>query len=274
MKKALVIFGLFLVGCQSHSIPENRSQTLAVDHHYRAISYQPRIHQIVIHYTVADESRALRLLTGKQVSSHYLIAEYAPKGGQVPTLYQLVPEDQAAWHAGISAWRGTTNLNETSIGIELVNQGYTQVLGITRCQPYPPAQIKLLSQLLRQIVARYQIAPENIVGHSDIAPQRKSDPSACFPWQQLAKEGLGAWPQPNRVAHFLQQRATLSAISNQELLPLLRRYGYFIAPKATPEQQRKVIKAFQMHFQPENSSGYADRTTLARLQALLEQYPQ
>lgn len=263
-----------LSGCQAHTPPLNSAHQ-AINTTYVALGHQPRINAIVIHYTVADEQRALTLLTGKEVSSHYLIAQYPKGNASLPEIYQLVPEDQAAWHAGISAWRGTYNLNKTSIGIEIVNKGLTKPTAqhYGYCESYPPQQITALIQLVSDIAHRYGIEPENIIGHSDIAPLRKVDPGPCFPWQQLAKHGLGAWPDHELVKKLLAGRAPDTPVANALLLPLLRQYGYAINAHATPAEQHQLIRAFQMHFQPENSSGYGDQLTLARLQALLLQYP-
>jgi len=274
MKKGFLIMLALLSGCQAvRPVPVTGPQAINTAH--VAVSHQPRINTIVIHYTVADEQRALTLLTGNQVSSHYLIAQY-PKAHQAsPEIYQLVAEDQAAWHAGISAWRGTYNLNKTSIGIELVNKGFIKPSAQQpgHCESYPPQQIAALIRLVSDIAHRYDIEPENIIGHSDIAPLRKVDPGPCFPWQQLAAQGLGAWPEEKLVSKLLAGRAPDTPVANVLLLPLLKQYGYGISAHATPDEQRQVIRAFQMHFQPENSSGYGDQLTLARLQALLLQYP-
>ncbi|QGX91038.1 N-acetylmuramoyl-L-alanine amidase [Tatumella sp. TA1] len=273
MKKECLLFMALVSGCSSQ-VQRPATPQLALNTQHVALGHQPRINSIVIHYTVADERRSLELLTGQKVSSHYLIAQYPAWHRTLPEVYQLVPEDQAAWHAGISAWRGTYNLNKTSIGIELVNRGYTSSATQETCQVYPPSQIQALIQLVSGIARRYSIEPENIIGHSDIAPLRKQDPGPCFPWQQLASRGLGAWPNPALVKTLLAGRATATPVSNEVVIPLLRRYGYVIDEWDNPEQQQQVIKAFQMHFQPENISGKADQLTLARLQALLLQYPE
>lgn len=271
MKKGLFITLFFIVGC--HPAPTLSTKTIAINPSHRAVSFQPRISQIVIHYTVADEARSLSLLTGNHVSSHYLIAAQPSRTSPQPEVYQLVPEDQAAWHAGASYWRGTQNLNHTSIGIELVNGGFRTGSYGESCQLYSSAQIETLIVLLQQIVQRYAIKPENIVGHSDIAANRKQDPGPCFPWQQLAKHGLGAWPDPQRVNQLLAGHMATATVDNKILLPLLKQYGYFVPRKANQVQAQQLVRAFQMHFQPENISGQADQLTLARLKALLEQYP-
>lgn len=119
-----------------------------------------------------------------RVSAHYLI-------GRDGTLYQLVDETRRAWHAGRSRWAGLADLNSASIGIELDNDG---VAG------YPPAQIDTLLRLLRDLSSRYGIPAHAVVGHADVAPARKRDPQAGFPWQRLAHAGFGLWPREGRVA--------------------------------------------------------------------------
>ena len=143
------------------------------------------IDAIIIHYTdMISAEDALAWLTNpaSKVSAHYLIAE----GGQI---YQIVDEKQRAWHAGESYWQGLTNLNDCSIGIELANLGHSHGY-----QPFPNAQIASLIELCLEIKARWDIPASRILGHSDIAPQRKQDPGHLFPWERLAAEGLGMWP--------------------------------------------------------------------------------
>ena len=137
---------------------------------------------IVLHYTSnTSAAHALNTLTDpdRKVSAHYLIARDG-------TLYQLVPENMRAWHAGQSYWAGITDVNSGSIGIELDNDGQT---------PYDPAQISTLEALLQDLRVRYRIRAENIVGHSDVSPGRKIDPGLYFPWKQLAASGFGIWCQ-------------------------------------------------------------------------------
>jgi N-acetylmuramoyl-L-alanine amidase len=105
-----------------------------------------------------------------------------------------VPEQDLAWHAGISFWRGSTRINDTSIGIELENRGWQKNAGTKSFTPFNPEQINALIPLAKDIIARYHIAPQNVVAHADIAPQRKDDPGPLFPWRQLAEQGIGAWP--------------------------------------------------------------------------------
>jgi len=138
---------------------------------------------VVLHHTSSDTlERAFATLTSPsaQVSSHYLI-------GRDGRTLQLVDEDRRAWHAGESYWGGHTDINSASIGIELVNNGK---------EPFAPAQIKALLALLADIQNRHKIPHANILGHADVAPGRKADPSAHFPWRQLAVAGFGLWCDP------------------------------------------------------------------------------
>ncbi|HEY5803806.1 MAG TPA: N-acetylmuramoyl-L-alanine amidase [Lysobacter sp.] len=145
---------------------------------------------IIIHQTEMESAEAALLTlqtrnpTGR-VSAHYLI-------GKDGHLYQLVAEGNRAWHAGASRWGGVTDLNSASIGIELDNDGVA---------PFSTAQIDTLLRLLGDITGRLDIPPHLVIGHGDIAPSRKRDPSALFPWQRLAEAGYGLWPrEPLAVA--------------------------------------------------------------------------
>src|SRR5690606_40716868 len=139
-----------------------------IDDSLRAQGQSSRVQYIVLHYTSADLQRSLALLTRGEVSAHYLIGE------EPATIYRLVDEERRAWHAGDSTWQGRTWLNASSLGIELVNQGYEEDPdGTRRWYPYPEEQIEVLIALLKDLVARHDLPPGSIVGHSDIAPQRK-----------------------------------------------------------------------------------------------------
>ncbi len=138
---------------------------------------------VVLHHTSNDNvDRALRTLTdpAREVSAHYVVA----RDGRV---YQLVDERHRAWHAGRSQWGGDPDLNSSSIGIELDNSGD---------EPFPLAQIEALLRLLADIQTRYRIAAANFLAHADVAPGRKVDPSAHFPWRLLAQHGFGIWCDP------------------------------------------------------------------------------
>jgi len=200
-----------------------------------------KLDYIVLHYTgMKDAHSALTRLCDPQaeVSAHYMISEDG-------TLTQLVEESKRAWHAGKSFWRGITDMNSASIGIELANPGHEWGY-----RAFPPAQINALKKLLSDIIARQKLNSQKcFLAHSDIAPSRKEDPGEYFPWQELAQEGLGLWPtvQDNSVVPDGEVNSLLSAI------------GYDIA-----DPQRALL-AFQRRFHPQNLSGIADPETLARL---------
>ncbi|WP_337024161.1 MULTISPECIES: N-acetylmuramoyl-L-alanine amidase [unclassified Pantoea] len=265
----LLALAFLLSACQSSVEPRNGYW---VDTAHPAQGARPRIKVVVIHYTAEDLPSSLATLTDREVSAHYLIPQQpAQKGGQ-GVIWQLVPERELAWHAGPSFWRGAARINDTSIGIEIVNRGYTRTLTGVEWQPFTPAQISVLVALVKDITQRYAITPENLVGHSDIAPQRKQDPGPLFPWQQLAEQGLGAWPDRATVQRYLHGNAADAPIDQAELLDALQRYGYDVNSANTPPMQLKLIAAFQMHFRARDYRGIADAETLAIARALLAKY--
>lgn len=277
IQRALLCAALFLAGCASQPDIIDRG-SYRVDTRHQAPSAFPRITSLIIHYTAGDFDSSLATLTGPDVSAHYLIPARPPGYRGKPVIWQLVPEEKLAWHAGVSYWRGYTHLNSTSVGIELENSGWRQVpagLGmVKRFEPFEARQIAVLTTLAREIIDRYHIAPQNVLAHADIAPQRKDDPGPLFPWQQLARQGIGAWPDEARVQFWLRGRDPLAPVDPQQLLVLLARYGYQVTPGMTPEQQQRVITAFQMHFRPARYDGVADAQTQAIAEALLEKYGQ
>ncbi|MCF5545655.1 N-acetylmuramoyl-L-alanine amidase [Pseudomonas salomonii] len=226
-------------------------------------NHDNRVQFVIVHYTSASLERSLALLTHGQVSSHYLIGDDASG-----TIYKLVDESQRAWHAGESEWAGRTWLNSSSIGIEIVNPGYTDSPTGRLWYPYSEAQVQSLVVLLKDISKRNGINPKNIIGHSDIAPLRKLDPGPLFPWKRLAAEGLGVWPDAQAVARFQQQYA-VSLPSITWFQEELARLGY-----PTPQTgeldvaTRHVIAAFQMHFRPSRFDGTPDAESAAILSAL------
>lgn len=230
-----------------------------LDTRYRSVNHDSRVQYIVLHYTSADLPRSLALLTHGEVSSHYLIGE-APA-----TVYRLVDESRRAWHAGESEWQGRTWLNASSIGIELVNPGFTETPGGRVWHPYAPAQIEALIVLLKDMVQRHGLTPERIIGHSDIAPLRKLDPGPLFPWQRLAEAGLGAWPAAQAVER--QQAVFADRLPDPFWFQQqLRELGY--ATPLTGELDvttRQVLAAFQLHYRPARFDGEPDAETAARL---------
>jgi N-acetylmuramoyl-L-alanine amidase len=236
-----------------------------VDTRYSAQGQDSRVLFLILHFTDEGLADSLRILTQQQVSSHYLLSDESP-----PRIYRLVPEDRRAWHAGESAWKNHAGLNASSIGIEIVNPGLVkQADGSSAFAPYPPEQIELLVALVKDIVARHQILPERVLGHSDIAPQRKIDPGAAFPWKRLADAGLVAWPDAAQVAALLPaHRAQLPDVAwfQQGLATL----GFRVPQHGQLDAEtRRVLAAFQMKYRPSRHDGTPDAETAALLQALI-----
>lgn len=269
----LAAFALLLTGCAGEKgIVDKDGYQLDTCHQAQAA--YPRIKVLVIHYTADDFDSSLATLTDKNVSSHYLIPSVPPLHRGKPRIWQLVPEQDLAWHAGISFWRGATRINDTSIGIELENRGWQKSAGDKYFAPFEPAQIQALIPLAKDIIARYDIKPQNVVAHADIAPQRKDDPGPLFPWRALAAQGIGAWPDAQRVNFYLAGRTPHTPVEMASLLDLLSRYGYEVKPEMTAREQQRVVMAFQMHFRPTLWNGVADAETQAIAEALLEKYGQ
>ncbi|MBV7403691.1 N-acetylmuramoyl-L-alanine amidase [Enterobacter sp. ENT03] len=269
----LIALALLLTGCASEKGVVDKAG-YQLDTRHQAQAAYPRIKVLVIHYTADDFDASLATLTDKHVSSHYLIPARPPLHQGKPRIWQLVPEQDLAWHAGVSFWRGATRINDTSIGIELENRGWQKIAGSKRFTPFEAQQIAALVPLAKNIIHSYNILPQNVVAHSDIAPQRKDDPGPLFPWQALAQQGIGAWPDENRVAFYLNGRDPATPVDPAQLLDLLSRYGYEVKPEMTPAQKKRVIVAFQMHFRPARWDGVADAQSLAIAEALLEKYGQ
>ncbi len=247
---------LALAGC---------STGLSIDRSHPSVNHDSRIQFVVLHYTSASDERSLALLTHGQVSAHYLVGLNPPK------VYQLVDENQRAWHAGESEWDGRTWLNSSSIGIEIVNPGFTDSPSGRLWYPYSEEQIKAVEALLKDIVKRYNIEPRHIIGHSDIAPLRKQDPGPLFPWKRLADDGLGIWPDAAAVARN-KARFEVNPPSMAWYQQELARLGYAIEQTGELDvTTRHVIAAFQMHFRPARFDGQPDAETAAVLQALNSQ---
>ncbi|WP_079204182.1 N-acetylmuramoyl-L-alanine amidase [Pseudomonas sp. CC6-YY-74] len=233
-----------------------------IDSRYTAIGQNSRVQYIVLHYTSTNLSNSLRLLTEEEVSSHYLI------GDTPATIYRLVDENRRAWHAGDSQWQGRTWLNASTIGIELVNRGYSDGPNGRQWQPFAPAQIEALVELLKDIMQRHQLAPGSILAHSDVAPQRKVDPGPLFPWKRLADAGLLPWPDARAVAQqqaaFSQSLPTVAWFQQQ-----LQRQGYLVPEHGELDKAtRNVLAAFQMKYRPARYDGEPDAETAALLLVL------
>ncbi|REC95076.1 N-acetylmuramoyl-L-alanine amidase [Kushneria indalinina] len=243
-----------------------------VDRSVSSSGQNQRIRFLVLHYTGGDDTAAFRALTGGNVSAHYLVTAAPGEYQNQPVVMQLVNEDKRAWHAGVSAWGDRVNLNDTSIGIEIVNRGHYNSPDGLVWDPYSRAQIELVTALTRDIVNRYNIAPENVLGHSDIAPGRKVDPGPFFPWQRLHEAGVGAWPERHVVTRYQRELST-APLSMAQLQRALGVWGYPVAVTGThDEPTRKALGAFQMHFRPADTRGNVDVESQAILLALIERY--
>lgn len=195
---------------------------------------------LVLHYTdTATAEDALAILTdlAKEVSAHYLIDEDG-------TVYRLVPEKARAWHAGLSYWRGDRDVNSRSIGIELQNPG--ERFGY---RAFPETQMNALVALTQGILSRWPIPARNIVGHSDIACDRKHDPGHLFDWPGLARAGIGLWPEQ-------------VAASPDDLPAMLTELGY------DPDCER-AVEAFQRHYRPARIDNLPDAETAGLASGLL-----
>ncbi len=225
---------------------------------YPSPNHDPRaegpIDILVMHYTgmkTAEEALARLCDPEAKVSSHYTIDCDG-------TVYRHVSEDRRARHAGVSYWAGVRDVNSRSIGIEIVNPGHE--FGYI---PFAEPQIAALTDLSLEILARHPaIAPSRIVGHSDVAPNRKQDPGELFPWQRLAEAGIGRWPETGPPPRRRGVR------NEGEFAAALRRYGYGLPPEVD-WPLACAITAFQRHFRPSCIDGVADAECAAILEALL-----
>lgn len=208
---------------------------------------------LVLHYTgmrTAEEALARLCDPAAKVSSHYTVDEEG-------RIYRHVDESKRARHAGISWWAGERDVNNRSIGIEIVNPGHE--FGYV---PFAEPQIRSVIELARDIVRRHPIPPQRVVGHSDVAPARKTDPGELFPWERLAENGIGLYP---RAA---AQHET-SHTSEEQFASMLAIYGYGVSPDVDVPLAT-VVAAFQRHFRPERVDGIIDADCHARLRALLQ----
>jgi N-acetyl-anhydromuramyl-L-alanine amidase AmpD len=251
---------------------------------------------LVLHYTAVPLSTTLGIFTNNaqlteidedyftntgtdpaalcknEVSAHYVISEPGD-------LYQLVDEERAAYHAGVSFWNGLKNINNQSIGVEHVNIGYdwlnkfpeeraVKVLGSenTWCN-FTDEQIEKTIALCNQIINRHDIKPYNVIGHSDIACGRKSDPGPMFPWKRLAEAGIGLW-------YDLAESNIQDNIPNNSVLWVrekLAEFGYDCPREGEFDDALcSVMKAFQMHFRQDNIDGNIDLECMQILDSLCQ----
>lgn len=203
---------------------------------------------LLLHYTgmrSAEEALARLCDPAAKVSAHYVVCEDG-------TILALVPEERRAWHAGQSFWRGRTDTNARSIGVEIVNPGHE--FGY---RPFPGIQMAAVRELCADILSRHAIPAANVLGHSDVAPARKEDPGELFDWRMLAGHGIGLWPRAGLPAGTADPTQSVG---------LLGRYGY-----DTSLPPRVILSAFQRHFRPRRIDGLADAETFSLILDLLSQ---
>jgi len=223
-----------------------------------------RVKYLVLHYTVTDTPQSIRIFThqaGVEASIHYLVSNDPD-----PIIYGIVDESRTAYQAGSdSGWKDDRNLNNISIGIEIVNAGWVDGPNGRTWAPFPQKQIDTLIPLVKDIMARHHILPANVVGHADVAPQRKQDPGALFPWKRLAAEGIVPWPDDGvAAARRAQYESALPDIAwFQRKLAAI---GYVVPQDGqASEETRKVLIAFQTRYRPANIDGEPDAETAALL---------
>lgn len=255
MKKIILIFLVALLsGCASGP---------RIDTSFSAVSQDSRVRYLVLHYTFGDFPTSLKVLTEQQVSSHYLVDD-----GAGFKIYRLVDESRRAYHAGLGSWKGNTSLNASSIGIEIVNPGWRDTDQGRVWIPFPQGQIDRLIPLIKDIVKRHDIAPDRVLAHSDIAPQRKQDPGPMFPWKQLADAGLVLWPDEKEVAlrltGFERQLPDVAWFQQK-----LAEHGFGLVQSGELDPAtRNVVSAFQMKYRPSKFDGTPDAQTAALLDVL------
>jgi N-acetylmuramoyl-L-alanine amidase len=255
-RKFLVLgaFILSLSGCATN---------LVIDRSLSSVSQDSRVRFLIIHYTWGNAESSLKTLTQGEVSSHYWV-DFNP-----PLIRQLVDEDKRAYHAGVSFWKGATALNASSIGIEIVNAGGRfGPDGQLRYADYPKEQIDLVIALVRDIVQRHKISPDRVLGHSDIAPGRKTDPGPNFPWKRLANEGLAIWFDEAKAASLTKQYSNavpdIAWFQNR-----LRVHGFNPPASGQLDQATKeILKSFQLRFRPAKFDGEPDAETAAILDVI------
>ena len=297
MKKILALLSLliFMVACSSSDTPVRETKGISTSRRtssssigsmgkfkvdsdtYVSLGRNERIQFVVVHYTATNNEYSIKELISNRVSAHFLVLDEDDN-----TIYNLVPLDQRAWHAGASSFRGRTNLNDTSIGIEIVSDGIARDRrnDPNRYPPYDayleykPIQIEKVAQIIKYVAARYNIPARNIVAHSDIAPSRKKDPGAKFPWKELyEKYDIGAWYNESDKQAFMNEEK-FNATSISDIKEELRKYGYEInRTNEWDRDSRDVVYAFQLHFNPKNATGNMDLETFAILKALNKKYP-
>ena len=259
-------------------VSANPSGYKVVKTFFPAVAQNFRQKYIISHYTDLDDDKSVTVLTQQSVSAHYLVNNLDDN-----EIYQLVDENKRSYHAGISSWRNDKMLNDTSIGIEIVNAGYKTDASGNRIFPeFDDAQMKKVAALVKDIANRYMIPPTNVLAHSDIAPTRKQDPGPKFPWKKLYDEyQIGMWYDEAVKQGFSDQivpETFVTELSTPQFIfkyqTALKSLGYGLEPSGTVDDAtKKTIEAFQFHFRPGKFDGVMDAETWAILQALNSKYP-
>lgn len=223
------------------------------------------IDMVILHYTgmPTAEAALLRLCDPRaEVSAHYLVNEDG-------SILQCVPEARRAWHAGRSFWKGERDINSRSIGVEIVNPGHENGY-----RAFPDKQIDAVIALVADICRRHDIHPWMVLGHSDIAPERKQDPGELFPWARLAEKGVGVFVEPFPIRSGLLMQLGDNGQPVEALQSMLALYGYDIDITGVFDRKTGlVVTAFQRHFRPEKVDGIVDQATIEVLNALLRKLP-
>ncbi len=220
------------------------------------------IKYIIIHYTgMKNELSALNRLTNykSKVSAHYFIK----KNGKI---LNLVPDLYEAWHAGISNWKNIQSLNRYSIGVEIQNSGHANFY-----EKFSGKQINSVKKLLRFLIARYTVNRKNILGHSDIAPNRKKDPGEKFPWKELAKLKLAHWHKLDEKKLKQYRLKKIDSSDENKFFINLHKIGYtrFLS-KSSAIKKRLIVKAFQRRFRQSLVNGICDKECLILSKNLLK----
>lgn len=214
---------------------------------------------VVIHYTAMESCAAARARLcdpSAEVSAHWIVSE----SGEAE---QLVEEQHRAWHAGAGSWAGQGDVNSRSIGIELANRGN---------HPFPEPQMAALENLLGSVLQRWQIPPQGVIAHSDMAPGRKSDPGPRFDWQRLARKGLSVWPGPCSAKTEANRQRTDPGLAQTPgalcdgFVACARGFGY---PDADADL---LLTAFRLRFRPW-ATGPVDAADVGAAQTLARDFP-
>lgn len=215
------------------------------------------IDALVLHYTgMASGAAALARLANAEakVSAHYCIEEDG-------TIFAMVDEAKRAWHAGLSSWAGRNRMNDVSVGIEIINPGHAHGL-----KAFPPTQIEAVISLSSAVLARHGIPQERVLAHSDIAPMRKQDPGELFPWEGLARAGIGLWPDAPRQGRSGQRPEVITAQR------MLARWGYDVQETGVLDTAfASAAAAFQRRYRPARVDGVFDAECADLLGALLSE---